>query len=142
MTTIAFDGKTLAADRQCTAGGTPFSSRKVFRLVRPSDGEVLLYGVCGDAAENAEFMRCARDGRELPKFSDMVVICVDSKRRVWQAASASGMWWMRMPPIWAQGSGANYALGAMYAGSSAIQAIKIASRLDVHTGLGVDTVRL
>lgn len=41
---------------------------------------------------------------------------------------------------WAIGSGADYALGAMYAGLSAAEAVMIASKLDTGTGLGVDSV--
>lgn len=41
---------------------------------------------------------------------------------------------------WAIGSGADYALGAMYAGKSAKEAVEIASQLDTGTGLGVDVV--
>lgn len=140
MTTIAFDGTTLAGDRQCTAGGTPFPTRKIHRVIRPTTKEVLLYGFSGLAGDGAEFVRRFASGEALPQFTDLEVLCIDGQGQAWQM-DTPGMWWNKRPRVWAIGSGADYAMGAMYAGKTAREAVQIAMRLDVHTGFGVDTVR-
>ena len=45
--------------------------------------------------------------------------------------------WLAMNP----GLVADYALGAMHAGVDARRAVRIASRLDIESGMGVDVVR-
>jgi hypothetical protein len=40
----------------------------------------------------------------------------------------------------AWGAGRNLALGAMAAGADACQAIEIATRFDIHTGQGVNSI--
>jgi ATP-dependent protease HslVU (ClpYQ) peptidase subunit len=44
--------------------------------------------------------------------------------------------------FWAIGSGAPYALAAMYAGASATEAVKIAAKIDTSTGLPVKTLKV
>lgn len=45
-----------------------------------------------------------------------------------------------IPTPWAIGSGAPYAHGAMEAGCTAEEAVTIASKLDIHTGMGYDII--
>lgn len=48
----------------------------------------------------------------------------------------------KVPKIFAIGSGSRFAMGAMYAGSSAADAVRIASKLDEYTGGKVHTMRV
>ena len=138
MTTIAWDGRTMSADRQSTYGTTPTKTRKVFKAKHP-DGREVIYACSGLTHECQEFTRWANGEINQPVFTDISVICVDRKLRVWQGNSA--MQWARVKvKQWAAGSGADYALGAMAAGKTSAEAVRIASKLDVNTGFGVDTM--
>jgi hypothetical protein len=44
--------------------------------------------------------------------------------------------------FFARGCGRDYALAAMYLGKSAIEAVQVASALDVNCGMGVDSLCL
>lgn len=140
MTTICWDGITLAADRQSTAGGTPTQTRKVFDCVGP-DGRRWMYAGSGNSAQCQEFTRRINAGLPMPVFTDIHILAVDDGGQVW-AAAEDLLWERKGVTKWASGSGADYALGAMAAGASAREAVAIATKLDVNTGLGVDWVRL
>lgn len=140
MTTVAWDGKTLAADRQSTAGGTPYQTTKVFEAFGP-DGRRWLYACSGISSECQEFTRRINAGQPMPEFKELAVLAVDDQGHVWQAVE-NLMWERKEIKRWAMGSGADYALGAMAAGATAFRAVQIASELDVNTGLGVDLIDL
>lgn len=140
MTTIAWDGTTLAADRQSTWGGTPIRVRKVHKLRAP-DGSFILYGGSGNSIQLGAFYRfvTGQTWRQ-PCIDDAQFMMIDAQRRVWIAQN--NMDWHRIDVRrWAMGSGADYALGAMDHGASAREAVEVASRLDTGTGMGIDCVR-
>jgi hypothetical protein len=141
MTTVAFDGKTLAADRRM---GGWLNVCKIFRL---KDGRVA--AGCGrnfDAIReiitwlDAKSPTSKRPEIEEADAPDLLLV---SPKGVLQ--------WMTWPyshgmevrePFFAIGSGARYALGALAAGCSARRAVAIACRFDVHSGQGIDAVRV
>ena len=142
MTTIAWDGKTLAGDKQTTHDGTPTPTRKVFRFMRRDDGQLVLCGCAGDTSDCQAYVRWARGiTKKEPAFSDLLVMLIDRRGRVWCATEKMN-WYRVGARQWAIGSGADYALAAMMCGKSAREAVRIASRLDTSTGLGVDVVTL
>lgn len=136
MTTIAWDGTTLAADRQLNIGDLKFSCCKVFRL---DDGGLL--GGAGNY-EDVLAIRDWMDGGERPNDIDNVeCIHVDVNRR----ASRIETRLLHMPiseTCHAVGSGAPYALAAMACGKTSPDAVRIAMRFDPGTGVGVDAIRL
>jgi len=139
VTTIAWDGTTLAGDRQSTFGSTPRpSARKVFKVTHPEHGTVL-FGSSGLSGECQAFAHWVLNGGDKPEFKELWVIAVDQKRQVW-LCDCRLMWEIVKSPFWAAGSGADYALGALAAGKSAVEATKIASTLDISTGNGFDWV--
>lgn len=139
MTTIAWDGQTLAGDKQATSHGTPSVCTKVFKVER--DGVVCLYGTSGRADECTAFRRWVLGEADRPSLSDeFSVMSIDQKGRIWMAHGQ--MYWYEIGrQTWAIGSGADYALGAMACGAGAEKAVLVASDLDAFTGFGVDTVR-
>jgi ATP-dependent protease HslVU (ClpYQ) peptidase subunit len=140
MTTIAWDGRTLAADRQTTWGGTPTRTRKIFRAIN-EDGREVIYGCAGLTHECSAYTRWIRGEIAAPAFTDISVLSIDRKGRIWHTNQS--MHWIQIKvKYWAIGAGCDYALGAMAAGKSAIEAVKIESKFDVHTGLGVDVLEL
>lgn len=136
MTTIAWDGKLLAGDKQCSFGNTPLGCTKVFR----ADG--LIWGCCGDLEDTVLFGRwiyegCPKDNK--PELADNFTAIVIELGQCWQYNP-------KLVPLkvesrlWACGSGADYALGAMAMGADARHAVEVAIEFDIYSGIGVDTV--
>ena len=141
MTVIAWDGQTLAADRQSTFGGTPARTKKVFRVRRRETGEVVLFGCAGDTGCCQAYARWARgEGERPPTLRNLLIMAIDEKGRIW-CAQEDLNWYRIGAKFWALGSGANYALAAMACNRGAVAAVKIAQRFDVNCGFGVDSVR-
>jgi len=139
MTVLAWDGKSLAADKQMTMGGTPVPVTKIFRLNTPIGPEIV--GFCGEAQEALTFLEWYKSDCSTPKpvmekgFAAYIV----RGKELWKYES------MLIPmridmPFWAAGAGADYAIGAMAAGKSAREAVEIACLFDVNCGLGVDVL--
>lgn len=134
MTTIAYDGKTLAADT-LASNGIKWRFRKLYRL---PDGS--LFGAAGSCQEILAVLAWLRRGEkpsDLQNFEGLIV----SQAGV----SALGMRLMREPVVeryYAVGSGAHFAIAAMACGRSAVQAVRIAARFDPGTGGRVESMRL
>lgn len=141
LTTISWDGKTFSADRQTTFGNTPVAGNKIQKT--KYKGHDAFLGTSGEvecctAVENWIKSGCKGkpDLPSEPQFSAMI------------ACKTGAVYFMSGSTFphelgavkWAIGSGADYALGAMYAGATSAEAVMIASKLDTGTGLGVDTV--
>jgi len=134
MTTVAYDGRTLAADRMLTEGSVkePAAARKVWRC-----GDKLLSG----AGEYAAMVRAAealRTGRPLSSVrnlggTDFIVVDKTGKAHVYEGATL--LYSTRRPT--ALGAGRLAALAAMMAGADAAKAVRIAARLVTDTGGGV-----
>lgn len=141
MTTIVWDGRMMVGDRQSTWGTTPTLTRKVYRVSHPEHGS-WVFGSCGSTADCQAFARWANGNEQVPKFTDLRVLAVNEKGEVW-TFSHEGNWAQIGTEQWAIGSGADYALGAMAYGATALEAVQIAAKLDVNTGFGgFDTVGL
>lgn len=136
MTTIAWDGKVLAGDRQRTFGGTPIPVTKVFRQDR------YVFGCSGNSDECvllATWLAHGMPVNDKPKCDDVGALLVrDSK--LYYITSPHLLLLEIDAPFFAIGSGADYALGAMAMGADAATAVKVAAKLDVNTGMGVDCV--
>ena len=138
MTTIAWDGVCLAADRLSTYGNTKVFAHKIHRL-----GE--FYGAGAGTVheifEVQEWIRGGCDPEQRPTLEEgcaVLLVHVKSGR----AYCAVG----RRPYLarvhakhTAIGSGSEFAMAAMDFGKSAVEAIRYASKRDVNTGLGVDS---
>ena len=137
MTTIAWDGKSIAADKLC---GGRYTVNKIWKL---PDGSVI--GGAGLYDHIVEVVAWIAEGGnedkrpKLPESqeegSDLLLVDADGK--------AYWLTWpyLRKVPITekyeAIGSGSEFALGAMAMGASAQRAVQIASRFDPNTGRGV-----
>jgi ATP-dependent protease HslVU (ClpYQ) peptidase subunit len=145
MTTIAWDGRTLAGDRQINAGNTPLLREhpKVLPINSP-DGERCLMGFAGDVFMYRAWLHWLDGGAE-PKWKDDVhwsLLLIDPTGYAWIRTSTSNGWAPHGRTVWAIGSGCDYALGALRAGATAERAVMIAAELDINTGLGIDKVAL
>lgn len=138
MTTYAFDGKVLAADRLC---GAWYSVGKIFKL---PDGSYLTG--CGTYDELLEVatwvIKFNMDPDKRPQIEDTSILIVEKDGK----ASWLTVPWLRPVPILepfvAGGSGGDFALGAMAAGVGAKRAVEIACKYDKASGGGVDAIRV
>lgn len=141
LTTIVWDTKAFAADRQTTFGGTPVAGNKITKA--KFKGQDCFIGTSGDveictAVEEWIKLGCKGTPKlpDDPQFAALIVVKSGDVYFMSGSTFAHSMGKTK----WAIGSGADYALGAMYAGMDAKQAVMIASQLDTGTGLGVDSV--
>lgn len=140
MTTIAWDGKTLAADTQLTANGMRYSTTKAHRL---ADGS--LFASCGDHGLNTAVRRWLEDQSQ-PKpvvgkddgFSGLLIKADGSLFRMDTS--------MNLCPVqsafFADGSGRDYAMAAMHLGKTAKEAVELASLFCVFTGGSITELTL
>jgi hypothetical protein len=135
VTTVATDGKTMAADQQC---GSETIHCHVHKLHRANDGAVL--GYCGQAFDQPGFIAWYEGGMEgepavSPDFEGMIlkpggeIVCVNEK----------GHWFLHPAPA-AIGSGCRFAYGAMDAGCDPTKAVEIATKRDGFSSGDVETL--
>lgn len=148
MTTIAWDGTTLAADACSWSGSARRRVRKVFK-VRAKDGRVFLVAFAGEAAFAMAVLAWMRGEGVRPNCHDFMpvedcgqqcALVIDEKRRVWQL-SPTLVYIRHYERIYAFGGGHEFAWGALEAGATAREAVQIAIKRSDLAGLGVDTVR-
>lgn len=142
MTTVAWDGVTLAGDSQWMVGSTRVGgSPKVRRLTAPN-GRRVLFGFAGDSAYMQAYLHWLAGGAQ-PTASggSWQILMIDEERDIYYRHDGSPYWdrFGRRPC--AIGNGTRYAVGAMAAGADAVQAVKIARRLDTDTGGRIRAVR-
>lgn len=134
MTTIAWDGKTLAADT--LAHGSAIL--KVHKLHRLSDGSMFgAAGSCQEVMAVRDWLNGGEKPSDLENFEALII-----RRGV---VEILGMRLMREPvlePFWVIGSGSHLAIAAMALGKSAIDAVRLAARFDLYTGGPVEFMRL
>jgi hypothetical protein len=134
VTTLAYDGRYLAADSQVTAGDIKLTSKKMFDLKTPEGVRMVVCG-CGDWSRILAAISALQAGKKLPK-GDYGLLAWAEGEGVSEFCGRS-----RYPadcyPQLALGSGAQAALGAMKAGATAGEAVAIAASIDISTGLPV-----
>lgn len=133
-TTIAFDGKEMAADSQMTVGSwMMFTPEKLTRI----DGDVI--GCAGNCEEIVKFKIWYRDRtRPFPKMKgSFEAICWTKDGLMRYTTSGVPI---KFNPPYALGSGSDIAMGAMKAGVGARRAVEIATETDIYSGGHVFTM--
>lgn len=147
MTTVAFDGRTMAADKQMNTGGMkhPVARSKI----RGGDyhGMPAVFGGAGTTVYSDAVIDWLMSGMpdehkpEMPEAPDSFTVVVATEAGVYEYIDS-----LRPIPLgqikWAFGTGAEYAFGAMDAGANAKRAVEIACGRDVNSGLGIDSITL
>lgn len=152
MSVVAWDGKTMAADRQATFQGCRREVTKLWKVAPTDDPEnKVLVGSVGDHEVSLLLLHWVRNGRPLngwpecqkhDNFTEMLVLSRDGSAQIqlqlhlYQAHPIGQRLDPRQP--FAIGSAAEIALGAMHAGATAIQAVGIARELSIYCGFGTD----
>ncbi|SRR5258706_16028655 len=139
MTCVAWDGKTLAADKRAVCAGTHCTTTKLRRI--PS-GEVLAW--TGDRDSGELLAKWYADGADVAKWPEFQKDKEDWCRLI--VADGNGVRFFERKPVsvrvedrfYAWGSGRDFALAAMHLGKNARQAVEVACLFDTGCGNGVD----
>lgn len=139
MSVVAWDGKTLAADRQATSCGLRTATHKARRL---ANGEVIAWVGDKDYGQAlALWYERGRDAAAWPEFQNdkddwsRLIVAGESGVRTYERQPIE---LVDLDAIQAWGSGRDYALGAMAMGADAAEAVQVACRFDANCGMGVD----
>lgn len=147
MTTIAFDGKTMAADKQSVAGSRKYQKLNCKIRSGKYHGMPALFSGAGtivycDAVVEWLLAGMPDENRpEMPTSPDSFTVIVATELGLFEYIDSLRP--IALGPLkWAIGSGAEYALGAMAAGACAKRAVEIACEFDINSGMGVDVLAL
>lgn len=128
MTTVAVKDGIMAADSMISSSYGRKTDK--IRKVRGS-----YYGVAGNWDDALKFFEWRSKGGDPPQMDDIAALEIrKTKLFYWQGAVVE-----EIKPPYAIGSGADIAMGAMYFGATAEQAVALACEFDDTTGLPVVT---
>lgn len=143
MTVIAWDGRTLAADKRSCSGTVYNIVTKIHRV-----GNVLV-GTSGDLAFALAMIDWVAKGRDPAAFPShqrtkddwqpTLVIEQDGTTSFYEQTPFPIRW---ERPFAAIGSGREYALAALHLGKTAAEAVAVACEFDPGCGNGIDTLTL
>lgn len=141
MTVIAWDGRTLAADKLASIGGG--IGRTVTKIQKFKGSLLAITGSWDVGVEIREWWKAGASPSEFPAraredIATLIVIELESIR-----SYASGPY-----PLYIEaeqcafGSGRDYAEAAMYLGKTAEEAVAVACHFQTDCGRGIDLLRL
>jgi hypothetical protein len=141
MTTIAWDGTTLAADKRATTSGMIFTVTKIFRV------RGCLVGAAGDfdrIMESIAWFAAGADPAKLPPHhrsnDDFVGLLVIWPNGLIEKYERGPVPYKIESPFFAIGSGRDFAMAAMHMGRNSVEAVEVALALDSGSGNGIDTM--
>lgn len=144
MTTIAFDGKTMACDTRVVCGSNCYNTdTKIY------ENDTYVIGVAGDAGVGTMLIDCPYILQARPyEFDFEALVYVKDTEKVYKVAFNKS-WDCALSSVIliadvfvAVGSGAPYALAAMECGYSAHGGVAVASKFDPNTGGKIITKQL
>lgn len=143
MTVIAWDGKTLAGDRQSQAGGMRSAVRKIERI------RGHLVGGSGHSDHVREHMAWFADGADPLSFPPSLradncpsILLVITPARTVLAYEQTPYPIEILDRHYAIGSGRDFAMTAMFLGFDAVKGVEAANALSTTCGLGCDNLTL
>ncbi len=147
MTTVCWDGKTMAADKQMDTGNMKHPVARSKIRTGTYHGMPALFGGAGTTVYSDAVIEWLIAGMpdehkpEMPSNPDSFTVIVATETGAYEYIDS-----LRPVPLgqvkWAIGSGGEYAFGAMDAGANAKRAVEIACGRDTSSGMGVDTLTL
>ena len=139
MTVIAWDGKTLAADKQATQYSQKQVVTKIFKL---DDGS--LAAISGQSVYGLQIIEWLKNGGDYPnnkttnEESCAEVLHIKNGKLYKYSQLATPM--LVEQDIFAMGSGQDYAIAAMHCGKSAKEAVEITNMYSSDCGMGIDVI--
>lgn len=142
MTTIAWNGTTLATDGRLTVKGKIIADNycKIRRLNCSHNRDTLIWGgFAGDPSDTDKFISHLVNNTEHMQHGVSGII-IGKKHVYW--VEDNNMWLLEAPDgiFLAEGSGCVIALSAMHLGLNALQAVRHAKKLDCYTGGVISSV--
>ena len=162
MTTLVWDGNSLAADTQCTFGCTSFKVSKIGRINKD-----VIYGVVGNLSDCSRMLKWVKENHTRIKKKDGYpegitgeggepsIIVVDNSDKRSNGPILYEYTRFGEDPIvyldthdYAWGSGADFARGYMYACKlssiplSAVFSVEVASLFDIYTNNRIEVLPL
>lgn len=145
MTTIAWDGTTLAADSRVVEGmcliHDDYNKIKSFKY----KNKKILVGIAGSVSQGEAFFAWIEqngfDKEESPGLEDMEALII-SKEGVWCYEGSSQAYVTLTGEVVAIGNGSYIALAGMRSGLSAEESILFASKVDLRTNNNIRTLTL
>lgn len=142
MSVVAYDGKSLAADRQATCNDMRATTSKIIRV---PCGDVLAWTGQQDAGlMMVDWYQHGKQREHYPPVQN-----TDYWARLIVATQGRVEFYERHPlpirvydPFMAWGSGQDFAMGALAMGATAKEAVEVASRFSVNCGCGVEVYEL
>lgn len=138
MTTVAFDGKTLASDSRSCIGDMIYEedAQKLFTDIGP----FVVLGIAGVYQDGMDTMDMIQDfskidhvrGISVEDIGHVSILGITKDGRLWSYAGEKSCE-LRMDKPFAIGSGADFALAAMDLGKTAKEAVEYASTRDLGT---------
>ncbi len=139
MTTIAFDGKYVAADSLITSGDVVYGQTEKIHEV--SGGLLLTAGNCEDWVSAVEWFNNGRDQANKPTLESFISIFIpDGNGVAMEYGSRLIPTFVSLP--WAAGTGRDFAKSAMMLGKDAHDAVEFACSLDIYSGGEVKSIRV
>jgi len=149
MTTIAFDGKSVAADGwQMTDDGT-IDRQHIQKIFEAKTNRYAVVGGAGETDAVNAFVEWIMGGtpkrtypeicKERADYCEYFAVTVDGLLEMYERTAKPVS---SSKHIDAFGSGRRLALGAMAAGASAENAVRIASQFDIRTGGKITVIDL
>ena len=143
MTTIAWDGKTLASDSRVTEGGCLVSDNYNKIRTFKYKNKKHLVGIAGSMAQGERFfVWLKQNGFDLddpPRLEDMEALVV-TKDGVWCYEGSSQAYVTLTGEVAAIGSGSYIALAGMRIGLSSEESVLLASQVDLGTNNNIRTL--
>jgi ATP-dependent HslUV protease subunit HslV len=142
MSIIVWDGKTLAADSQATNENLGYG--KMSKIWR--HGDVLLAGVGQSQALLAirNWIECGAEPSTFPKEymdrTERTCMWVINRNGTIARIEDGPFLLQRHDKMFADGSGRDFAYGAMEMGADAEAAVRVACKFDIYCGGGIDTL--
>ncbi len=146
MTVIAFDGKSISADKMAVESGLIRKCTKIFLIRHFTYGKCIV-AISGDLAGGHQLIKWfnageeAKDWPENQKTDNWSRLIILSKDGLFLYEQLCQKIFIE-DQVFACGSGRDFAMGAMLQGASAMSAVAIASRLCDSCGEGIDTFSL
>lgn len=141
MSVIAWDGKTIAADKRAVSEGLQRTTTKLYI----HNNSVL--GFVGSQAHGLALVDWYKNGADVTKYPEFQK--TEDWTRLIVAEYCMCKTYEQTPyPLTVEdtrsawGSGRDYALGAMYAGKNAEEAVRVASFYDINCGNGITIFNL
>lgn len=144
MTTIAYDGRTMAGDKAAWSGSLCYPVRKVYKTRTKKQGQILV-GFAGSGGFAHAVLVWLKGGAHPGKYPEdgkdvTIALIVRANGTIWKLDNN-----LRYTRVYgrrhALGAGQDMATGAMAAGATAAQAVRIVMRNSDSAAIGMHTVR-